>query len=133
MAVNISASHANTWLNTIRGGAAGTTYTAPAAVYVQLHTSTGAGTVGTSNVSSVTTRPAATFGAASAGAISLTNTPSWASWAGTNNEVVTGISVWDASSAGNFLWSANFASSVTMPTGATLNLTGASLTITTAS
>jgi Na+/serine symporter len=31
------------------------------------------------------------------------------------------------------LWSANFASSVTMPTGATLNLTGLSLTITTAS
>jgi hypothetical protein len=133
MAVNISSTLANAWLNTVRGGAAGSSYTAPSAVYVQLHTSTGAGSAGTSNVSSVTTRPAATFGAASAGAISLSNVPAWASWAGTNNEVVTGVSFWDAASGGNFLWSANFGTSVTMVTGATLQLTSSSLTLTTAS
>ena len=132
MAVNVSATLANAWLNTIRGGAAGSSYTAPAAVYIQLHTGT-QGSAGTGNVSTVTTRPAATFSAASGGVLSLSNVPAWSSWAGTNNEVVTGISVWDAASAGNFLWSAQFGSSVTMPTGATLQLTSASLTITTAS
>jgi len=133
MAVSVSTTLSNAWLNTVRGGAAGTSYTAPSAVYVQLHTSTGAGGSGTSNVSSVTTRPAATFAAASAGSISLSNTPAWSSWAGTNNEVVTGVSFWDASSGGNFLWSANFLSSVTMTTGATLQLTASTLGLTVAS
>ena len=132
MAVNVSATLANAWLNTIRGGAAGTSYTAPAAVYVQLHTGA-PGTAGATNISSVTTRPAATFAAASAGVLALSNAPTWASWAGTNLEVVTGISFFDAASAGTFLFSATFGSSVTMPTGATLQLTAATLTITTAS
>jgi hypothetical protein len=47
--------------------------------------------------------------------------------------VVTGCSFWDASSGGNFLWSANFGSSVTMTTGATLQLTASTLGLTVAS
>jgi len=132
MAVGVSTTLSNSWLNVIRGGAAGTTYTAPAAVYVQLHTAN-PGTAGTTSVSSVTTRQAATFSAATTGVLSLSNTPSFTSWAGTNGEVVSHVSFWDASSTGNFLWSAALTASKTINTGDTLNISSASLTITTAS
>ena len=132
MAVGIISYLCNAFLNAIRGGGSGTSYTAPAAVYVQLHTAN-PGAAGSTAVSSVTTRSAATFGAAASGVISLTNTPSWASWAGTNGEVVSHISCWDASSAGNCLWTAALTVAKTMNTGDTLNLTAATVTITPAS
>src|SRR5258708_37543974 len=53
---------ANKWLNMLGG----TAFTAPS-TFVQLHTGE-PGAAGTSNVSSVTTRPAITWAAASAGA-----------------------------------------------------------------
>jgi hypothetical protein len=56
--------------------------------------------------------------------------PSWASWAGTNGEVVTHISFWDASTAGNFLCSIALTASKTMGTGDTLNLTSGGTTVT---
>lgn len=132
MAVGISTTLANSWLNTIRGGAAGTTYTAPAAVYVQLHTAN-PGTAGSTSISTTTTRVAATFGAAASGVISMTNTPTWSNWAGTNGEVLTHISLWDALSAGNFLWSAALSASKTINTGDTFTLNSSSVTFTTAS
>jgi hypothetical protein len=95
---------ADKWL----GMLGGTAYTAPSATYVQLHTGD-PGSAGTSNVSSVTTREAVTWGSPSAGSISASNTPTWSSWAGTNGEIVTDISVWDASTSGNFLFSAPLA------------------------
>ena len=131
MAVGTSNTLANSWLNVIRGGAAGTTYTAPAAIYVQLHTAN-PGTAGTTSVSSVTTRQAATFSASTTGVLSLSNTPSFTSWAG-SADTISHISFWDASSAGNFLWSAALSASKTMSTGDQLNISSASLTITTAS
>jgi hypothetical protein len=130
MAVGTSQTLNNSWLNVIRGG--GTTYTALANVYVQLHTAN-PGSVGTTSVSSVTTRPSITFTAATTGVLNSSNTPQWTSWAGTNGEVVTHISIWDASSAGNFLWSAALSASKTVNTGDTLTLSSASLTITNAS
>jgi len=99
-----------------------TASTAPAANYVKLHTAD-PGAAGATAASSVTTRSQATFAAASAGSCSLSNTPSWASWAGTNGEVVSHISVWDASTAGTFLYSAALTASKTVNTGDTLNLT----------
>lgn len=129
MAVNVSATLANRWLDYSRGAGAPT---AISGVFVQLHTAN-PGTAGTTSVSSVTTRPSATFNAAASGVITLSNTPSWATWAGTNGEVVSHISVWDASSAGNFLWSAALSASKTVNTGDTLNLTSATVTVTTAS
>ena len=132
MAVGTSQSLNNGWLNAIRGGGNGTSYTAPSAVYIQLHTANPGSSGGTS-VSSVTTRPAATFGDATTGSIALSNTPTWSNWAGTNGEVVTHISVWDAASSGNFLWSAALTASKTVNTGDTLTLSSASLSITNAS
>ena len=127
MAANVSNYLAGSWLNLLRG----TAFTAPSAVYVQLHTGA-PGAAGTANVSSVTTRPAATFSAASSGVLSLSNTPTWSAWGG-SAETLTGISFWDAASGGNFLWSASFASGVAMVSGATLTLTSSSLTLTLAS
>jgi hypothetical protein len=99
-----------------------TASTAPAGNFVKLHTAD-PGASGATAASSVVTRPAATFNAASAGSCSLSNTPSWASWAGTNGEVVSHISVWDANTAGTFLYSAALTASKTVNTGDTLNLT----------
>lgn len=107
----------------LRAGAS----TAPAGEFVKLHTAD-PGSAGATAASSVTTRPAVTFAAASGGSCALTGTaPSWASWAGTNGEVVTHISVWDASTVGNFMFSAALAASKTVNTGDTLTL--ATLTV----
>src|SRR5687768_2244371 len=96
--------------------------TAPAGNFVKLHTGD-PGASAAANASSVTTRPAVTFAAASAGAVALNGTPpSWTSWAGTNGEVVTHISVWDANTAGNFLYSVALTASKTVNTGDTLTL-----------
>src|SRR5664279_4447898 len=97
---------ANKWLNMFSN----TAFAAPAATYVKLHTGD-PGAAGTSSASTVVTRPAVTWAAASAGSIASNNTPAWASWGGTNGEVVTHISVWDASTAGNFLFSAALSAS----------------------
>lgn len=130
MAVGLSAVNtANAWLNTLRGTSAAT-FTAVTTLFVQLHTGD-PGASGTANVSSVTTRPSLNFGAASAGSQSAVATlPSWATWAGTNGEVVTHISVWGASSAGTFYYSAALTASKTVNTGDTLNLTSLTVALT---
>jgi hypothetical protein len=119
MAVGLAATTlANKWLDMLGG----TAFTAPSVNAVKLHTGD-PGSTATANASSVTTRPTVTWGAAAAGSKAMTNTPSWATWAGTNGGVVTHISVWDATTAGNFLFSAALAASKTVNTGDTLNLT----------
>lgn len=119
MAVGLAATTlANKWLDMLGG----TAFTAPTTTAVKLHTGD-PGAAGASNASSVTTRPAVTWAAASAGSKASNNTPSWANWAGTNGEVVTHISVWDATTAGNFLFSAALTASKTVNTSDTLNLT----------
>lgn len=119
MAVGLSAVNvANAWLNVLRG----TTFTGAAGAFAQLHTGD-PGASGTANVSSVTTRPSITWNAASAGSMTLSNTPSWATWAGTNGEIVSHVSEWSASSAGTFYLSAVLSASKTINTGDTLNLT----------
>lgn len=130
MTAGLSAANtANAWLNVLRGTSAAT-FTAVTTLFVQLHTGD-PGASGTANVSSVTTRPALNFGAASAGSQSAIATlPSWASWAGTNGEVVTHISVWGASSAGTFYYSAALTASKTVNTGDTLNLTSLTVALT---
>ena len=106
---------ANNWLNMLRG----TAFTAPAATYIKLHTAD-PGAAGTSNASAVTTRQAATFSAASSGALALSNSPSFSM---TATETITHISVWDASTAGNFLWSAALTTSKSVVNTDTLTFT----------
>jgi len=106
---------ANNWLNMLRA----TAFTAPAATYIKLHTAD-PGAAGTTSPSAVTTRVAATFSAASAGAIALSNSPSFTM---TTTETISHISVWDASSAGNFLWSAALTTSKSVVNTDTLTFT----------
>lgn len=114
---------ANKWLNML----AGTAYTAPTTTYVQLHTGE-PGAAGSTAVSSVTTRPAVIWAAASAGSIAITTAyPSWTAWAGVNGEIVTNVSLWDAATSGNFLFSILLTSSKTINTGDSLTLSSMSM------
>jgi hypothetical protein len=115
---------ANAWLNVISG----TTFTGAAGSFIQLHTAD-PGSAGTTAVSSVTTRPSATWNAASAGSKSISNTPSWTSWAGTSPETVTDVSDWSASSAGTFYFSVQLTASKTVQTGDTLTLNSLSVSL----
>jgi hypothetical protein len=129
MTVGFSATNtANAWLNVLRGTSAAT-FTAVTTMFAQLHTGD-PGASGTANVSSTTTRQAVNFGAASGGSQSITGTTQWTSWAGTNGEVVTHISLWGASSAGTFYYSAALTASKTVNTGDTLTLNTLTVAIT---
>jgi len=130
MTVGLSAVNtANAFLNVLRGTSAAT-FTGVTTLFVQLHTAD-PGASGTTAVSSVTTRPALNFGAASAGSQSAIATlPSWTAWAGTNGEVVTHISVWGSAAAGTFYYSAALTASKTVNTGDTLNLTSLTVALT---
>jgi hypothetical protein len=104
--------------------------TAPAGLFTQLHTAD-PGSVGTTAVSSVTTRPTTTFSAASAGSCALAATfPAWTSWAGTSPETVTHFTLWSASSAGTFLASLVLTASRTVQTGDTLTWSSGSVSLT---
>lgn len=130
MAVGTTQYLNNSWLNTIKS--TGTSFNVAAGIYVLLHTGA-PGSAGAGNVSSVTTRQAITFTAATTGVLNSSSSPSWTSWAGTNGEVVTAVSFWDASTSGNCLWTATLSASKTINTGDTFTLSSASLTITNAS
>lgn len=91
--------------------------------FIELHTAD-PGAAGTTATASVTTKPAATFAAPSGSAIALSNTPTWASWAGTSPTTVTHIAELDSATAGsgNFKDSAVLTTSKTVQTGDTLTL-----------
>jgi hypothetical protein len=125
--VSLSNYTEDAFANTLRGGGAGTSFTAPAAVYAKLHLGD-PGEDGTANAAAETTRKAVTFGASSGGVISLSNTPSWTSYPAA--ESVTHISIWDDETAGNCLGSGATAATHTMQIGDTLNLSAASIAIT---
>lgn len=114
---------ANKILDHLRGG---TAWTQPSGLYAKCHTGD-PGASGTSNASAVTTRSQATFAAAASGAIALTGTnPSFSM---TTTETITHISVWDASTSGNFLWSAALSASKPVVNGDTLTLTSLGLSL----
>lgn len=89
---------ANNWLNMLRAAA----FTAPAGTFIKLHTAD-PGAAGATAASAVTTRQSATFSAAASGAIALSNSPAFTM---TATETISHISVWDASTVGNLLWTA---------------------------
>lgn len=110
-------------LNHLRGGAA---WTQPAGIYIKVHLGD-PGAAGTANPSAVTTRSQATFAAASAGAIALSNTPSFAM---TATEALTHISAWDAASGGNVLFTGALGSTRNVNNGDTFNLTSLGVALT---
>lgn len=116
MTVGVAVYTANEVLDWLRG-------VAPATVpglFVKLHTGD-PGAAGTASPSAVTTRRQATMNAASGGSITLNSMSG--SWAMTTSEVVTHISVWDASTGGNFLISAQLTTPRSVANGDTLTMT----------
>lgn len=116
---------ANKWLDMLGG----TAFSAPATTAVKLHVGD-PGSAGTSNASAETTRKALTWSAASSGSKAITSTlPSWTSWSA-GSETLTHVSVWDSTTAGNFLFSVALTTSKAITNGDTLNLTALSMTMT---
>jgi len=116
---------ANPWLAVFRGGGNGVTFTAPATMFIQLHTAD-PGAAGTTAVAATSTRQAATFAAPSGGAMALSNSPAFTA---AGNETITHISLWSASTVGTFYWSAALTASRTISTGDTLTFTAVGISI----
>ena len=122
MTVGLSAANtANKLLETI--GRTGTTFTA-GSLYVKLHTGDPGATAATA-ASAVTTRYAVTFSASSAGSMALTSMGG--TWSMTATETISHISLWDAATSGNFLWSVALTASKSVVSGDTLSLTSLTL------
>lgn len=122
-----TANLANKWLDSLTNTsyASGTT-----TLYIKYHTGD-PGSAGTANASAWTTRSSATFSAAASGSKALSNTPTTGAVSGLSGaETWSHVSVWDASSAGNFLWSAALTASKTMNNGDTFNQTTLTFSIT---
>ena len=125
MTVGLSAVNtADKLLNTI--GRTGTTFTA-GSLYVKLHTADPGATAATA-ASAVTTRYAVTFSASSAGSMALTSMGG--TWSMTATENISHISLWDAATAGNFLWSVALTTPKSVINGDTLSLTSLTLAFT---
>jgi hypothetical protein len=116
------------WLQTIRGGGVGTSYTAPAGVFLQLHTADPLD-AGTTAVAGNNVRQAATFAAAAnpAGTMATSATVTWTSVS--TAETYTHWSLWDLSSAGNCLWTGALSASATVAVGDTFQITALTLTL----
>ncbi len=101
-----------------------TSYTGPAAIYIQLHIGA-PGAAGTSNVAGNSTRKVTTFNASSAGAIASSADVTWTSVS--NSETYSHFSLWDASTVGNFLCSGTMTASA-VTAGDTFTITAGSET-----
>ncbi len=104
---------ANKNLDWLRGVSPGTI----AGLFIAQHTGD-PGAAGTSGASAVTTRRQATMNAASGGQITLSSMSG--SYAMTASETISYFSVWDASTAGNFLFSGDWTTPRVVVNGDTL-------------
>lgn len=114
MTTGISAAMSASRLNVYRA----TAYSA-VTPYVKLHTGD-PGSAGTANASAVTTRQQATFATPSAGSMALSSMAG--TYSMTTTETITHISIWDASTAGNFQESLALSASVPVINGSTLSV-----------
>ena len=114
----------------INGTLRATNFTAPAAVYVSLHTAdpTDAG-IGAEVSGGSYVRQAATFGAPSNGASTTTADITYPQ-ATASYGTVGWIGIWDASTSGNLLYHTPLNTSKTIDTGDIFKITSGSLTVT---
>lgn len=98
MATGLSSYLAGSWLDAVGNN----TSFAVATVYVKLHVGDPSSN-GTANPATETTRKAASFGSASAGVLTSDADVVWTNIAG--SQTATFFTAWDASTAGNFLFS----------------------------
>ena len=126
MTVGLSAANlANKWLDML----AGTAFTAPTATYIKLHTADPGAAGATAAAAGDTTRKTVTWGAASAGSKAMSSmSGSWTN--GGTSETLSHISAWDASTAGNFLFSAALTASQAWASTNTFALTSLTVALT---
>jgi hypothetical protein len=126
---------AHKWLTVISG----TTFTATATSYAQMHVGN-PGAAGTANPvpsgANASIRKALSWGAPSSGSMAAVATfPSWTSW-DAGAQTLTSVSVWDAAgtgtpaTGGNFYFSAILSASKAVSNGDTFNLTSLSIGLT---
>lgn len=101
-------------------------WTMPTTVYVKLHTGD-PGEAATSNAATETTRKAASWSAASSGSIATDATIEWTNVSTT--ETYTHWSLWDASTAGNALWTGALSASAAVTAGDTFQITSLTLSL----
>jgi hypothetical protein len=116
----ISTALANLWLGTFQN----VPYTAPITCG-QLHVGD-PGANGTSNISATTARTQIFFSGPSAGVITIGGNPIWAIVAA---ETIYYVTIWDAFTSGNFLWTGQLQVPQVVNTGDTFSLNGCKLTI----
>jgi hypothetical protein len=98
MATGLSSYLAGSWLDAVGNN----TSFAVATVYIKLHVGDPSSN-GTANPATETTRKAASFGTASAGVLTSDADVVWTNIAG--SQTATFFTAWDATTAGNFLFS----------------------------
>jgi hypothetical protein len=103
-----------------------TAWTMPTTVYVKLHTAD-AGEAGTTSAATEATRKAASWATAASGSIATSATIEWTNVSTT--ETYSHWSLWDASTAGNCLWSGALASSAAVTAGDTFQITSLTLSL----
>lgn len=103
-----------------------TAWTMPTNVYIKLHTAD-AGEAGTTAAATETTRKEAAWATASSGSIATSATLEWTNVAAT--ETYTHWSMWDASTAGNCLWTGALSSSAAVTAGDTFQITSLTLSL----
>jgi hypothetical protein len=103
-----------------------TAWTMPTNVYVKLHTSD-AGEAGTTAAATEATRKVAAWATAASGAIATSATLEWTNVAAT--ETYSHWSLWDASTAGNCLWTGALSSSAAVTAGDTFQITSLTLSL----
>lgn len=126
MTVGLSAVNlANKWLDML----AGTAFTAPTNTFIKLHTADPGSAGATAAAAGDTTRKTVTWSAASAGSKAMSSmSGSWTNVSTT--ETLTHISGWDASTVGNFLFSAALTSSQAWVNTNTFTLTSLTVSFT---
>ena len=113
----------NKILDHVTGEAA---WTMPTTVYVKLHTGD-PGEAATNNAAAETTRKAASWSAAASGSIATDATIEWTNVSTT--ETYTHWSLWDASTAGNALWTGALSASAAVTAGDTFQITSLTLSL----
>jgi hypothetical protein len=116
---------ANKWLDML----AGTAFTAPTNTFIKLHTAEAGAAGATAAAAGDTSRKQVTWSAASGGSKSMSSMASaWTN--GGTSETLSHISGWDASTAGNFLFSAALSSPQAWANTNTFSLTSLTISFT---
>ena len=121
MATGLSSYLANAFLNSVGNATSFSVSTA----YVKLHIGD-PGANGTANAATETTRKAVSFGAAGSGSMANDADLTWTAISG--SEDATYFTAWDASTAGNFLFSGTISGNA-YTAGDTYTIPSASLTV----